>query len=117
MGLKLPDTTAASWSCGCDPEKIRAVHLYLKEHFPEFGLRDFHAPTRLTGAGLPAPQAEHHVVSVTREDILPYHAVLLNDFQAESLDDLCVHLRQWELADTLRAHRIAIVSKHGASPL
>jgi hypothetical protein len=103
--------------CSCHPEKIRAVHGYLKERFPDFALRDFHAPTRLMHAGLPTPYAEHHVVSVSREDILPYHAVLLSEFQEQSLDDICGHLQQWDLADALRASRIAIVSKDGVSPL
>lgn len=103
--------------CRCHPEKIRAVHCYLKEHFPDFTLRDFHAPTRLLSAGLPIPHAEHHVVSVSREDILPYHAVLLSEFQEQSLDDICGQLQQWDVADTLRASRIAIVSKGGVSPL
>jgi hypothetical protein len=103
--------------CGCHPEKIRAVHSYLKEHFPDFALHDFHAPTRLMHAGLPMPHAEHHVVSVSREDILPYSAVLLREFQEQSLDDICARLQQWNVADTLRASRIAIVSKRGVSPL
>ena len=103
--------------CSCHPEKIRAVHGYLKEHFPDFALRDFHAPTRLLSAGLPMPHAEHHVVSVSREDILPYHAVLLSEFQEQSLDDICAQLHRWDVADTLRASRIAIVSKAGVSPL
>ena len=111
------DSEGVPMECGCNPEKIRAVHAYLKEHFPQYGLRDFHAPTRLMRAGLPTPHAEHHVVSLTREDILPYHAVLLSEFQEQSLGNLCEQLRQWDLAATLRAHRIAIVSKHGASPL
>ncbi len=103
--------------CGCHPEKIRAVHGYLKEHFPDFALHDFHAPTRLMHAGLPMPHAEHHMVSVSREDILPYNAVLLGEFQEQSLDDICAQLRQWNVADTLRASRIAIVSRDGVSPL
>lgn len=111
------DTDGASIRCGCDPEKIRAVHAYLKEHFPQFGLRHFHAPTRLMRAGLPMPQAEHHVVSVTRDDVLPYHLVLLSEFQAQPLEELRQHLREWEVAATLRLHRIAIVSTDGASPL
>jgi hypothetical protein len=103
--------------CSCQPEKIRAVHGYLKEQFPDFALRDFHAPTRLMHAGLPKPHAEHHVISVSRDDILPYHAVLLSEFQEQPLEDICAHLQQSDLADTLRASRIAIVSKGGVSPL
>ncbi len=103
--------------CGCPPETIRVVHGYLKEHFPDCAVRDFHAPTRLMRAGLPMPHAEHHVVSVSREDILPYHAVLLREFQEQSLDDIRAQLGQSALADTLRASRIAIVSKGSVSPL
>jgi hypothetical protein len=68
-------------------------------------------------AGLPTPHAEHHVVSITQQGILPYYAVLLSEFQECSAADVDARLRQWHLADTLRAHRIAIVSKDGASPL
>jgi hypothetical protein len=103
--------------CSCNAEKIRAVHTYLKEHFPQFGLRDFHAPTRLMRAGLPMPHAEHHVVSMSREDTLPYQAVLLSEFQEQSISDMREQLQQWNVADVLRAHRIAIVSKNGVSPL
>lgn len=106
-----------SMQCLCHAEKIRAVHGYLKEHFPQYGLRDFHAPTRLMRAGLPTPYAEHHVVSLEHDDILPYYAVLLSEFLEGPLDDVCADLRRWEFAATLRAHRIAIVSQHGASAL
>ncbi len=104
-------------NCGCSPERIRAVHVYLKQHFPDYSLRDFHAPTRLMRAGLPMPHAEHHVISITQEGILPYYAVLLGEFQECSAENVGERVRQWRLADTLRAHRIAIVSKDGASPL
>lgn len=103
--------------CRCDGEKIRAVHAYLKEHFPQYRLRDFHAPTHLMRAGFPTPHEEHHVVSLIRDDTLPYQAVVLREFQEESLDQMRQHLREWNLADTLRAHRIAIISKCGASAL
>ena len=116
--FKCPDDSdGASIRCSCDREKIRAVHAYLRERFPQFGLRHFHAPTRLMQAGLPMPHAEHHVVSVTRDDVLPYHLVLLSEFQEGPLGGVCEHLREWDVAGTLRAHRIAIVSKDGASPL
>ncbi|HVO24234.1 MAG TPA: hypothetical protein VMW56_11455 [Candidatus Margulisiibacteriota bacterium] len=108
-GLRLP--------CGCRSEPIRAVHGYLKEHFPDFALRDFHAPTRLMHAGLPMPHAEHHVISVSREDILPYQAILLCEFQEQAPHDIRAQLQRWDLADALRASRIAIVSKGGVSPL
>ena len=111
------DTDGAPIQCDCNREKIGAIHAYLKEHFPQFALRHFHAPTRLMRAGLPMPHAEHHVVSVTREDVLPYHLVLLSEFLEQSLDQIRDHLREWDIADALRAHRIAIVTKDGASPL
>ena len=38
--FKYPDDTdGASVGCGCNHDTIRAVHTYLKEHFPQFGLR------------------------------------------------------------------------------
>lgn len=117
--FKYPDDNDGdSIQCSCNRETIRAVHAYLREHFPQFGLRHFHAPTRLMQAGLPMPHTgEHHVVRVTRDDVLPYHLVLLSEFQDEPLGGTFEHLREWDIASTLRAHRIAIVSKDGASPL
>jgi hypothetical protein len=116
--FKCPDDTGGvSVRCGCSREKIQAVHAWLKESFPQFGLRHFHAPTRLMQAGLPLPHAEHHVISVIRDDVLPYYLVLLGEFLEQPLDAVCEHLRNWDVANTLRALRIAIVSKEGASPL
>jgi len=103
--------------CGCDAAKLRAIHLYLKEHFPDYVLRDFHAPRRLVQAGLPVPQDEHHVVSIEGPTARPYSAVLLNDFLCGSLDEVRHRLLKWHVADVLRASWIAIVSKDGASGL
>jgi len=111
------DTDGASIGCGCSREKIRAVHACLKERFPQFGLRHFHAPTRLMRAGLPMPHAEHHVISVMRDDVLPYYLVVLSEFLEQPLEEVCEHLREWDVANALGALRIAIVSKDGASPL
>ena len=111
------ETAQAAMECTCNRAKIRAINAYLKEYFPEYTLRDFHAPTRLMHAGLPIPSAEHHVVSLTRDDVLPYHAVFLSEFQEQSLDDVYKHLREWKVAEVLLLYRIAIVSKQGASSL
>lgn len=115
--IRPQDSKRAPLWCCCQAETIRAVHAYLKEHFPQYRLRDFHAPTRLMRAGLPTPCGEHHVVSLLHDDILPYYAVLLGEFLEESLDEVRRHLRHWDLASALRTQRIAIVSRHGASPL
>lgn len=104
-------------ACSCDPEKIAAVHAYLAERFPGYAVEDFHAPTRLMQAGLPGPHIEHHVVRLTTAGVLPYHAVLLNDFLQYSAADIAARLQRWSLADTLRARRIAVVSREGASGL
>ena len=103
--------------CGCDAAKLCAVHLYLKEHFPDHVLRDFHAPRRLAQAGVPTAQDEHHVVSIEGPTARPYSAVLLNDFLCGSLDEVRDRLLKWRVADVLRASCIAIVSKDGASAL
>jgi hypothetical protein len=103
--------------CGCDAAKIRTVHAYLSEHFPEHVLQDFHAPVRLMQAGLPGPHADHHVVSLTSSDVLPYYAVLLDEFQEHPLEEIAERLRQWEFAKTLYASRIAIAAKERASAL
>ena len=68
-------------------------------------------------AGLPTPHAEHHVVCISHEGILPYYAVLLNDFQEHSVAAIEHSLRQWDFASTVRAHRIAIASRTGACAL
>ncbi len=107
----------AQISCCCDAAKLHIVHLYLKQQFPQSGLRHFHAPTRLSQAGLPMPHEEHHVVSIECIGMLPYYAVLLSEFFQCSLEEVAAHLPRWRLADVLRANRIAIVSKQGASAL
>src|SRR2546430_2426065 len=93
--------TEAAMECGCDVAKIRTVHAYLSEHFPEYVLQDFHAPVRLMQAGLPGPHADHHVVSLSADDILPYYAVLLNEFQDHPAEEMVECLRQWQFAATL----------------
>ncbi len=103
--------------CCCDPQKIDAVHAYLREQVPDCALDDFHAPTRLMHAGLPPPYAEHHVVRLRVEGVLPYYTVLLDNFLACSLAAVALHVRTWVLADALRMHRVAVVSDSGVSPL
>ena len=103
--------------CRCSREKILAVHRYLKEHFPDCALRDFHEATRLKAAGLSVAQDDHHVVSITRNEVLPYYAVLLNDFQEYSVQEIEQRLRAWNFADVVRGNRIAIASTTGASTL
>jgi hypothetical protein len=103
--------------CGCDAEKVSAVHAYLREEFPDYILRDFHSPTRLTQAGLPMPSTEHHVVSLAHKDILPYYVVLLNEFWEHSVEDIVACLQGWNLAAKLGAYRIIIVSNDDASTL
>jgi len=104
----------ARLGCGCDAEKIQALHLYLGRYFTGYVLEDFHAPTRL----LPmAVDSEHHVVSITHPNVLPYYAVLLNECQEQRVAEFEELLRQSDLAGALRANRIAVVSKSGASSL
>jgi hypothetical protein len=103
--------------CGCDPEKIRAVHAYLREHFAEFVLSDFHAPARLMHPRLGGAQVYHHAVCIARDGVLPYYAVLLNEFQEHGVTEAGLLLRRSDLAGILRANRIAVVSRDGASSL
>ncbi len=109
--------TPASSACGCDVEKLHVVHRYLEKQFQGYVLRDFHAPVRLMQAGLPSPHGEHHVISIERRDILPYCAVLLDDFLARPAEEIADALWHWDVADVLRADRIAVVSALGASSL
>jgi hypothetical protein len=114
-GLRLTD--AAAVECGCDAAKIQTVHAYLSEHFPDYALLDFHAPVRLMQAGLPGPHAEHHVVRLTTGDVLPYYAVLLNEFQDQQVEEIAQCLRRWQFAATLYANRIAVAARDHASAL
>ena len=103
--------------CACDADKLAAVHAYLSEHFPDCELRHFHSPTRLLQAGYPPPPGEHHVVSLLREDALPYYVVLLSEFLERSADAVPASIEKWDLAAAGRAYRIVIVSKEGIAPL
>jgi len=104
-------------ACGCEADKVSAVHTYLREHFPDYIRRDFHAPTRLMQDGLPRPHADHHVVGLEHQDVLPHYVILRNEFWEHALDDIEARLPQWNLAATLGAYRIIIVSHDGASAL
>jgi hypothetical protein len=104
-------------ACLCDGQKITALEVYLTEQFPDYEVHHFHAPSRLQEAGLPTPHADHHVISVVHENILPYYAVLLSEFLARSAEDIADRARQWELAGAMRGHRIVIVSDAGISSL
>jgi hypothetical protein len=101
--------------CACDGEKIFAVHAYLKRHFPRCVLGDLHASTRLMREGVLAGRGDYHVVSLVTDP--PSHAVLLNECFEDSAEHLEEHLWQWNLAAALRAHRIVVVGKDGASAL
>jgi hypothetical protein len=112
-----PSDAFEALNCGCDAEKIDAVHAYLRRHFHDYALRDFHSLTTVVQTGLPLAHAKHHVVSLTLAGVLPYYAVLLDEFLAHTVEDIEGYLEQWNLADTLRANRIAIVSRDEASAL
>ncbi len=103
--------------CGCNPATIRVFHAYLSEQFPGYTLRHFHAPSRVMQAGLPTARVDHHVITIAHAEILPYSVVLVDDFEGWSVQDVWEHLRQWDLAGTVRGQRIAVVSKSGASAL
>ncbi len=103
--------------CGCNAATIRVFHAYLSDQFPGYTLRHFHAPSRVTQAGLPTTRTDHHVITIAHAEILPYSVVLVDDFEGWSAQDVWEHLRQWDLAGTVRGQRIAVVSKSGASAL
>ena len=103
--------------CGCSTDKVQAIHRYLKQHFPDCALRDFHGASRLVEAGRLLGQPEHHVVRITQADVLPYYAVLLDDFLAQPVAEIEKRLWQWHFADEVRAHRIAVAAKDRASAI
>ena len=103
--------------CGCNVETIRAFHAYLSEQFPGYVLRHFHAPTRVMRPGLPTTPADYHVITIAHADVLPYSVVLMENFQDWSVQEVGEHLRQWDLAGTVRGYRIAVVCKDGVAAL
>jgi hypothetical protein len=104
-------------ACGCDREKVDAIHAYLHAHFPGCELRHFHSPSRLMRAGLLIRRTDHHLVKISQEGVSPYYAVVMSDFQEYSTEDIDACLQQWDVAATLRASRVAVVSKRGAAAL
>ncbi len=103
--------------CGCDAEKIQAIHRYLSDYFPHYGLRDLHSPSRRFQAGLLQGHNEQHVVRIAHPGVLPYYAILLPAFLQQPLDQLRDQLHRWSVADVIRRNRIAIISAEGPSPL
>jgi len=103
--------------CGCSAEKVEAVDAYLHAHFPAYELRHFHASRRVVEHGRPIARDDHHVVGVLHRGVLSYYAVLLNEFQEYSVAEIAARLRRWNLADVLRANRVAITSKVGVTAL
>jgi hypothetical protein len=63
------------------------------------------------------PHAEHHVISIERHGVLTHYAVFENDLQECSVEEIEWCLRLWEVADIVRANRVAHVSRDGASSL
>jgi hypothetical protein len=106
-----------SIDCSCNREKIQAVHVYLERHFPDYALHDLHAPSRLMQGGLSVAHAEHHVISIMQEGVLTYYAVLPNDFLEHSIEAIEWCLREWKFAEVVRANRIALIFRDGASSL
>ncbi len=115
--MQVSAPTERAESCGCDAETIGAIHQYLETHFPGFFLHDFHVATRGVRGGLPLPQREHHAVSVTREDVLPYYALFPTEFLSHSTPEVRHRLIRWTLADLMRANRVVIISLDGAGSL
>ena len=102
--------------CACDREKVRVVHTYLQEQFPQRAVREFHSHSTLVRNGVPAPCADHHVVSISDiSDEPSYCALLTTEFLAQPLADLAERLCQWDLARALRAERIVIVRGSGVA--
>jgi len=103
--------------CECNKEKLQVAHAYFKLHFADHVLGDLHTPSRLIHAGAFVPRGEHHVISMVREGGLTYYAVFERDFQEFSVEEIDWCLRLWQVADVVRANRIALISGEGASSL
>jgi hypothetical protein len=107
----------APLDCSCNVAKIRAVHTYLNEYFPEHSLNDFHATSRLMQQGRAPRYESHHVIRISDDDGHSYNAILLNEFLECAMDDVGAFLQRWNLAATLRGERIAIIAEDGVSSL
>ena len=95
------------WSFACDPERIRTVHTYLCQYFPDAALEDLHEPG---GAG-----PSNHLV-VLRAPSTFYSLVLTRGFLQHPPAELDRRLRQWNVAQALRTHRILIMWADSLSP-
>ena len=103
-------------ACGCDQAIIRMLRGYLREHFPRWGLRDFHERARCVQAGLLTHCADHHVVSVTDWENA-YYAVVPSEYIADPPSDAIARLSECSLAEMLRAHTIVFITRSGLTPL
>lgn len=103
--------------CGCNAVKIRAVHAYLNDYFPEHRLNDLHATSRLMQQGRAPQYQSRHVIRITNDEGHSYNAIVLSEFLECSIDDVGAFLQRWNLAATLRGERIAIIADDGVSSL
>ena len=102
--------------CGCDGKVISAVRAYLREHFPQHAVRDFHERAWLLKSGLPMQYADYHVVSVTDWE-KAFYTIVSMEFLAQPVDQIGEHLRRYDLASMLQHHRVVIAFDGCISPL
>jgi len=100
---------------GCDPQGISTVHAYLRRHFPDCSLRDFHTPTTKTNPQPAVPSGENHIVGI-RSPTAFYSIVLTRGFLQHPAADVDQRLREWNVAEALRVHRLLIMWTDSVSP-
>jgi hypothetical protein len=114
-GRECPSTAVKCVDCGCDIEKISVVRAYLREHFPDHAIREFHSRSTVRQGGVAVSCADHHVLSVG--DDRSCSAVLTPEFFEQPVEGLGERLCEWHLASALVAEGTVIVGRNGLSPL
>jgi hypothetical protein len=99
----------APYPCGCDPEKIDAVHAFLTSKLPKVTLRDFHHPAVLLPAGIPPPHRKHHAISVQNNGV-SCHVVLTHEFlDCNEPHQIATHMCEHDLIAALAAPCVSLV--------
>ncbi len=110
-----PVGTAECGDCACDIERTRVVRAYIKRHFPNCAIREFHSHSTVRYGSVRVPCADHHVISLS--DDRPCCAVLTPEFFEQPVEGLAERLVHWHLASALVAEGVVILSGNGIGPL
>jgi hypothetical protein len=99
----------ATYSCGCNPEKIDTVHAYLTAKLPRVNLRDFHHPAVLLAAGIPPPHRKHHAISVEKNGISCQLVLMCEFLDYNEPEEIATHVCEHDLLAALAAPGVSLV--------